>query len=155
MTTNVLIATTNAFLAPPSYANRGGAAAAALLFSFLSFPPPPPLPSPGLDPSVTAAAVVITGLMGVNFCQTLLSVFRYKDAMVRGVATGGAAHGLGTAALAGKASREEQSRAEQSEFSLALSSPFSLAIPIPIPIPVIIDGCRNPRRCRFAPSPMR
>ncbi|KAK9823111.1 hypothetical protein WJX72_000351 [[Myrmecia] bisecta] len=52
------------------------------------------------NPSITAFAVVLTGLVGANFCQILLNKFGYKDAIVRGLATAGSAHGLGTAALA-------------------------------------------------------
>mmetsp|Transcript_69755 Transcript_69755/g.220870 ORF Transcript_69755/g.220870 Transcript_69755/m.220870 type:complete len:102 (+) Transcript_69755:89-394(+) len=50
--------------------------------------------------SITAAAVVLTGLLGANFAQTLLNKLGYKDPITRGLATAGSAHGLGTAALA-------------------------------------------------------
>eukprot|EP01025_Chloroclados_australasicus_P039922 TRINITY_DN41593_c0_g1_i1.p1 TRINITY_DN41593_c0_g1~~TRINITY_DN41593_c0_g1_i1.p1 ORF type:complete len:547 (-),score=82.51 TRINITY_DN41593_c0_g1_i1:281-1921(-) len=52
--------------------------------------------------SITASAVVITGLIGANFAQTLLDIFGFKDPIVRGLSTAGSAHGLGTAALAAK-----------------------------------------------------
>ena len=52
--------------------------------------------------SVTAGAVVITGLIGANFCQRLLDAFGFKDPIVRGMSTAASAHGLGTAALAAK-----------------------------------------------------
>ena len=52
--------------------------------------------------SVTAGAVVITGLIGANFCQRLLDSFGFKDPIVRGMSTAASAHGLGTAALAAK-----------------------------------------------------
>lgn len=54
------------------------------------------------QPAVTAAAVVLTGLLGANFVQVLLSKFGFQDPIARGLATAGAAHGLGTAALAAK-----------------------------------------------------
>jgi len=54
------------------------------------------------DTSITAAAVVLTGLIGANFVQVLLDTFGYKDPIVRGISTAGSSHGLGTAALAAK-----------------------------------------------------
>ena len=56
----------------------------------------------GSDASLTAAAVVFTGLLGANFAQSLLTAFGFTDPVVRGLATAASAHGLGTAALAGK-----------------------------------------------------
>ena len=52
--------------------------------------------------SITAAGVCLTGVLGANFVQALLDVFRFKDPIARGLATAGSAHGLGTAALARK-----------------------------------------------------
>ena len=52
--------------------------------------------------SITAAGVCLTGLLGANFVQALLDLFRFKDPIARGLATAGSAHGLGTAALARK-----------------------------------------------------
>eukprot|EP00899_Mesostigma_viride_P002088 jgi/Mesvir1/11880/Mv26096-RA.1 len=52
--------------------------------------------------SITAAAVVLTGLVGANFAQTLLDKFNFKDPIARGLGTACSAHGLGTAALAAK-----------------------------------------------------
>jgi len=50
---------------------------------------------------VTAAAVVLTGLLGAALAQKLLDKGGYKgDPITRGLATAGSAHGLGTAALA-------------------------------------------------------
>lgn len=54
------------------------------------------------DTSITAAAVVLTGLIGANFVQSLLDSFGYKDPIVRGISTAASSHGLGTAALAAK-----------------------------------------------------
>ena len=54
------------------------------------------------DASVTAAAVVLTGLIGANFAQPLLSLLGFRDPIVRGLSTAASAHGLGTAALAAK-----------------------------------------------------
>eukprot|EP00249_Psilotum_nudum_P008796 c21512_g1_i2 orf=326-1474(+) len=52
--------------------------------------------------TVTAAVVVLTGLVGANFAQTLLDRFHLKDPIARGMATASSAHGLGTAALSAK-----------------------------------------------------
>ena len=52
--------------------------------------------------SITAAGVCLTGVLGANFVQALLDLFRFRDPIARGLATAGSAHGLGTAALARK-----------------------------------------------------
>jgi len=54
------------------------------------------------DTSITAAAVVLTGLIGASFVQALLDAFDYRDPIVRGISTAASSHGLGTAALAAK-----------------------------------------------------
>ena len=54
------------------------------------------------DTSITATAVVLTGLLGANFAQTLLDKAGFRDPIVRGMATAGSSHGLGTAALAAR-----------------------------------------------------
>ena len=54
----------------------------------------------GAPASIAAAGVVLTGLLGANFAQALLTKAGYADPIARGLATAGAAHGLGTAALA-------------------------------------------------------
>ena len=52
--------------------------------------------------SLTAVSVMLTGLLGANFAQPVLTAFGYTDPVVRGLATAASAHGLGTAALAAK-----------------------------------------------------
>lgn len=54
----------------------------------------------GAPASIAAAGVVLTGLLGANCAQALLDFAGYRDPIARGLATAGAAHGLGTAALA-------------------------------------------------------
>lgn len=49
---------------------------------------------------ITAVAVVLTGLLGANFAQSLLTKLGFNDPITRGMATAGSSHGLGTAALA-------------------------------------------------------
>ncbi|CAK9261328.1 unnamed protein product [Sphagnum jensenii] len=54
----------------------------------------------GSNISLTAAVVVLTGLVGANFAQTLMNTFGFTDPIARGMATASSSHGLGTAALA-------------------------------------------------------
>lgn len=56
----------------------------------------------GANTSLTAAAVVLTGLIGANFVQALMDNFGLNDPIARGLATASSAHGLGTAALSAK-----------------------------------------------------
>lgn len=51
--------------------------------------------------SVTAAGVVLTGLIGSSLCIPILNKLGAKDPITRGLATAASAHGLGTAALVG------------------------------------------------------
>lgn len=48
-------------------------------------------------PALTAALVVLTGLVGALFGVGLLRLLRIRDAAVTGIALGTAAHGIGTA----------------------------------------------------------
>ncbi|KAM3000676.1 hypothetical protein FF2_037055 [Malus domestica] len=56
----------------------------------------------GTNPSLTAAVVVVTGLVGANFVQATLDKLQFRDPIARGIATASSAHGLGTAALSAK-----------------------------------------------------
>ncbi|KAL6336044.1 hypothetical protein AAG906_003671 [Vitis piasezkii] len=56
----------------------------------------------GANSSLTAAAVVLTGLVGANFVQAVLDKLKFRDPIARGIATASSAHGLGTAALSAK-----------------------------------------------------
>ncbi|XP_030474451.1 plastidal glycolate/glycerate translocator 1, chloroplastic [Syzygium oleosum] len=56
----------------------------------------------GANSSLTAAAVVVTGLVGSNFVQAMLDRLNFRDPIARGIATASSAHGLGTAALSAK-----------------------------------------------------
>ncbi|KAH0974605.1 hypothetical protein GBA52_016504 [Prunus armeniaca] len=56
----------------------------------------------GTNPSLTAAVVVVTGLVGANFVQAALDKLQFRDPIARGIATASSAHGLGTAALSAK-----------------------------------------------------
>jgi putative effector of murein hydrolase len=53
----------------------------------------------GADPSLSAFAVVITGILGASLGESLLGVIGVKDPVSVGVAVGAGAHGLGTAAV--------------------------------------------------------
>lgn len=56
----------------------------------------------GANTSLTAATVVLTGLVGANFVQFVLDKLQLHDPIARGIATASSAHGLGTAALSAK-----------------------------------------------------
>ena len=47
-------------------------------------------------PSVTVAAIIITGITGAVFAPAVLKIFRIKDATSQGIAIGTSAHALGT-----------------------------------------------------------
>lgn len=47
-------------------------------------------------PSVSVAAVVLTGILGAVFAPLLIKVFRVKNPVARGVAIGTASHAVGT-----------------------------------------------------------
>lgn len=53
----------------------------------------------GGAPELTAALVVITGIIGAVLAPKLLDALRVVDPAERGIATGTAAHGIGTASL--------------------------------------------------------
>lgn len=56
----------------------------------------------GASTQLTAAAVALTGTIGGNFVQVLLTTFGARDPISRGLAAAATAHGLGTAALAAR-----------------------------------------------------
>ncbi|CAL4915794.1 unnamed protein product [Urochloa decumbens] len=56
----------------------------------------------GANSSVTAAVVVLTGLIGANFVQAALNKLGLNDPIARGIGTASSAHGFGTAALSAK-----------------------------------------------------
>lgn len=51
----------------------------------------------GADPSLTAACVIITGIIGAIIVTPLMNALRIKDFRARGFAVGLASHGIGTA----------------------------------------------------------
>ncbi|HEY6080675.1 MAG TPA: LrgB family protein [Polyangiaceae bacterium] len=53
----------------------------------------------GAAPELTAALVVASGIVGATFGPLLLDLLGTRDPRVRGIATGTAAHGIGTASL--------------------------------------------------------
>lgn len=56
----------------------------------------------GVNSSLTAAVVVVTGLIGANFVQVAMDKLGLNDPIARGIGTASSAHGLGTAALSAK-----------------------------------------------------
>jgi putative effector of murein hydrolase len=53
----------------------------------------------GANPGITAALVVITGLLGAIFGPALLDRLGFTSPVIRGVAIGASSHGIGAAAL--------------------------------------------------------
>jgi putative effector of murein hydrolase len=51
----------------------------------------------GADPSLTAVAVILTGIMGAIIVTPLMNCLRVTDFRARGFAAGLASHGIGTA----------------------------------------------------------
>ncbi|KAL6906309.1 hypothetical protein ACP4OV_003910 [Aristida adscensionis] len=56
----------------------------------------------GVNSSLTAAVVVLTGLIGANFVQAAMDKLGLNDPIARGIGTASSAHGFGTAALSAK-----------------------------------------------------
>jgi len=52
--------------------------------------------------AITAAAVLLQGILGANFGPGLMTKFGVKDTIARGLAAAGTAGGLGTASLTSK-----------------------------------------------------
>jgi predicted murein hydrolase (TIGR00659 family) len=53
--------------------------------------------SQGGDPALTAALVIVTGILGAIIVTPLMNLFRIRDFAARGFAVGLASHGIGTA----------------------------------------------------------
>lgn len=53
----------------------------------------------GADPSIAAMMVVITGILGASFGESILKVLGVEDEVSVGLAVGAAAHGLGAASV--------------------------------------------------------
>ncbi|KAE8690233.1 Plastidal glycolate/glycerate translocator 1 [Hibiscus syriacus] len=87
--------TSNRIRTKPDYSILPRCITVALALSIVSF-------FEGANSSLTAAAVVVTGLIGANFVQATLDKLRFRDPIARGIATASSAHGLGTAALSAK-----------------------------------------------------
>lgn len=51
----------------------------------------------GGEPSITVAAVVVTGIVGAIFAPALIKLFRVNNSIAAGVAIGTSSHALGTA----------------------------------------------------------
>ncbi len=56
----------------------------------------------GADPSLTAVAVILTGIMGAIIVTPLMNRLRITDFRARGFAAGLASHGIGTARAFGR-----------------------------------------------------
>ncbi len=82
----------------------------------------------GANPGITAAFVVLTGVLGAIFGQMLLDFISKENPVVRGAAMGAASHGIGTAALV---STEPASAAVSGVAFALMGAISSLAVSIP------------------------
>lgn len=74
----------------------------------------------GADIRLAASVVALTGLIAANIGRILLSCFKFKDPVVRGLAMGASGHGLGTAAMS-----EESEALPFSALAMTLVGVFS------------------------------
>jgi len=75
-------------------------------------------------PNITAAFVIITGILGAIMGPTILRIFRIENEVARGVSLGTAAHGAGTS----KAFEFSSLTGTISSISMILSALFSLGV---------------------------
>ena len=87
----------------------------------------------GGQPSITAIAVIITGLVGAVFGVPWLKILKITNPKAQGIAMGTACHALGTARIA----EEGATQGAYSALSLVLSAIFC-ALLCPIIVPLII-----------------
>lgn len=86
----------------------------------------------GANPGMVAALVVLTGVLGAVFGQSILDALGFSQPVIRGVAIGASSHGIGTAALV----NTEPSSAAVSGVSFALMAAFSAAA---VSIPYVFE----------------
>ena len=87
------------------------------------------------NPGITAALVIITGVLGAVFGRPLLDTMGVRQPVARGLAVGASAHGIGTAALV----EREPSAAAISGIAFALMAAFSA---LAVSIPAVYDALR-------------
>jgi predicted murein hydrolase (TIGR00659 family) len=87
----------------------------------------------GGDPSLTAAFVIATGILGSMIGPWFLSRVRIQDPVARGLAVGTAAHGQGTAMML----QEGETQGALAGVALALSAAFTSFI-APVLIPLLV-----------------
>ncbi|AJC71168.1 MAG: CidB/LrgB family autolysis modulator [Thermococcus sp.] len=75
-------------------------------------------------PALTAVLVVLTGLLGNAFAPELLNLFKVRDRIARGLATGVSSHGLGTARII----TEDELAGAVSGLAMALNGVFTALI---------------------------
>jgi len=73
---------------------------------------------------LTAVLVITTGLLGNAFAPELLNLFRVRDRIARGLATGVSSHGLGTARII----LEDELAGAVSGLAMALNGVFTALI---------------------------
>ena len=87
----------------------------------------------GANPGLTAALVVITGVLGAVFGIPVLDALKIDAPAARGIAIGASSHGIGTAALI----TEDPAAAAFSGVAFALMAAFSTAA---VSIPSVHDA---------------
>jgi putative effector of murein hydrolase len=87
----------------------------------------------GGDPSLTAAAVVLTGMLGAMFGPTVLSWARIREPLARGIALGTISHAQGTAV----ALQEHEVSGAVATLAL-LGAALSTAAMLPIVLPIAL-----------------
>lgn len=78
----------------------------------------------GGDPSVTAAAIIVTGIFGNMAAGLILRLFRIKDPVAKGVAVGTASHAIGTT----KALEMGETEGSVSSLSLVVSGMLTVVL---------------------------
>ncbi|CAB49283.1 CidB/LrgB family autolysis modulator [Pyrococcus abyssi] len=84
-------------------------------------------------PQLTAVLVILTGILGNAFAPELLNMFKVRDRVARGLATGVSSHGLGTARII----TEDELAGAISGLGMALNGVFT-AFLLPALIEVIV-----------------
>lgn len=77
----------------------------------------------GGDVSLTAAAIILTGILGNMFAELWSRLFHLQDPVARGVAIGSSAHAIGTA----KAAEMGETEGAASSLAMVVTGLFTVA----------------------------
>jgi predicted murein hydrolase (TIGR00659 family) len=84
-------------------------------------------------PSLTAALVILTGIIGAVLAAPLFAIVRVRDERARGLALGTAAHGIGTA----RALQESQLAGAFAGLAMGVNALLS-AVVLPLLVPLLV-----------------